>query len=164
MRPWKYKNNVDFIIISQCIKTFFLRPLCSDWRSNELWTPTAPPESLSRFCSCRWSARRKRCPWLLAGNFCSWHGSSRLTTLPPQWSRRFRLRFRRRFQWSFWMWWVLPGKVAALVSGEESSVFDSCEVGLVSLVGSDLRLRVVAGRWEAKVIHLNSYKLAISLI
>jgi len=62
------------------------------------------------------------------------------------------------------MWWVLPGKVATLVSGEESSVFYSCEVGLVSLVGGDLRLCVVAGRWEAKVIHLNSYKLAISLI
>ena len=59
---------------------------------------------------------------------------------------------------------MLPGKVAALISGEESSVFYSGKVGLVSLVRGDLRLRVVAGRWEAKVIHLNSYKLAISLI
>jgi hypothetical protein len=51
---------------------------------------------------------------------------------------------------------VVPGEVAALVTGEESAILDGSVIGVkATLVGCDLGLCVVGRLWKSEVAHLN---------
>ena len=127
--------------------------LCWGWRNTWWWTLQVLLLKPCRSCFYQQFEHMMRCLLLLGRSFCSLLCSSRLAILLLRLFRRYHLHFHHKSRWFFCMKRQLPGKIAALIAGKESSILYLIVVGFQ--VRGDLTLCVVCVRRKSELAHLN---------